>query len=135
MTVPPFHKFVVFSELEEETALVKDSFAQCPNCDAIHRVTEVGLSEISNKDTLMSLPTIEDIKLELPDKMVGLLERHDCDLPTWQEVKYILDNSMWGRTVVLAKEHEGHTVIGKFVIILAREVYKVEMFERDDSPV
>lgn len=135
MTLPPFHKFVVFSELEEETTQVKVTFVQCPNCDAVHRILEIGLSEILNKDVLITLPTIEDIKMEIPDKMIGLLERHECDLPTWQEVKYILDNNMWGRTVVLAKEHEGHVVMGKFVIILAHEVYKVEMFERNDAPV
>lgn len=135
MPIPPFHKFVVFSELEEKTGLVKVSFTQCPNCGAVHYITEVGHSKITSKDSLMSLPTIEDIKLELPDKLVGLLERHVCELPVWQEAKFILEHNLWGRTIILTREHEGDLVMGKFVIVLGREIYKVETFERNDSPI
>lgn len=135
MTHPPFHKFIVFSELEEETGNLKPSFAQCPNCGAVHRVKEVSTSDISNKDTMLSLPTIEDLKLEIPGKMAALLERHECDLPSWQEAKFIIDNEMWGRTIILAKEREGTTTVGKFVIVLGREIYKLENFERYDGLV
>lgn len=133
MPIPPFHKFVVFSELEEETADLKQSWVQCPSCNAVHRVYEVGLSEILNKDEMRSLPTIEDIRMELPDKMCGLLDRHDCDLHIWQEVKFIMEHKLWGRPVILAKEYDGPRVVGKYVVILAREIYKLENFERFDG--
>jgi len=133
MTMPPWHKFVAFSELEEVTADVKTSWVQCPNCGAVHRVYEVGLSEILNKDSMRSLPTKEDFRMEIPDKMCGLLDRHDCDLATWQEVKFLIKHKMWGRPVILAKEHDGPRVVGKYVLILGPEMYKVDSFERFDG--
>ncbi len=133
MGIIPFHKFVVFSELEEKTALVKASFAQCPNCGAIHRITEIGKSEITNKDNMLSLSTIEDIRMSLPEKMCRLLDRHECELPTWQEVKFILDHQIWGSIIILSKEREGELVLGKFVVILNREIYKLDTFERIET--
>ena len=133
MDEPPFHKFIVFSALEEETAKVKPSYAQCPNCGAIHRVNEVGLSKILNKDSVRSMQTIEDVKMSMPQKMASILERHDCDLPTWQEVQFILENEMWGRTVILAKEREGDLIFGKAMTILSPSMQKIESFERFDG--
>lgn len=126
----PYHKFIVFSELEEVTAMVKPSFAQCPNCGAVHRVTEIGQSEITAKDNSRAVPTIDDIEMELPNKMIKLLQRHDCDLPTWQEAKFIIENQLWGSSMIISKEHESETVVGKIVTILNREIYKLETFER-----
>lgn len=133
MDEPPFHKFIVFSELEEGSALVKTSFAQCPNCGAVHRINEVGLSKILNKDSMLSLPTIEDIKLTMPEKLTAILERHECDLPTWQEVDFIVKNQMWGRTVILAKEREGELVYGKYMTVLSENLQKIDNFERFDG--
>jgi len=132
---PVFHKFIVFSELEEQTALVKSSFVQCPNCGAVHKVTEIGQSEITNKETLLSLPSIEDIELELPDKLIHLLRRHECELPTWQEAKFIIDNEIWGSVVIVSKDRNSDTVIGKFVTILGKETYKLDTFERFEGLV
>lgn len=133
MEEPPFHKFIVFSALEEETAKVIPSFAQCPNCGAIHRVREVGLSKILNKDSVRTMSTIEDIKISLPEKLSTILERHDCDLPTWQEVQFILENQMWGRTVILAKEREGELIFGKTMTVLSETMQKIDSFERFDG--
>jgi len=135
MAEPPFHKFVVFSVLEEVTAKVKPSYAQCPNCGAVHRVNEVGLSKILNKDSIRSISTIDDIKLTMPQKLVTILERHECDLPTWQEVQFIVENQLWGRTVILAKEREGDLIFGKVMTILSDSLQKIEPFERFDGLV
>jgi len=132
---PIFHKFIVFSELEEETALVKQSYAQCAYCGAIHRIKEIGVSDILNKDTMLSLPTLEEIKMGLPEKLVIIMERNECELHTWQEAKFIIDNKMWGQTLILVKENDGGNTVGKFLIILDRDVYKLETFERFDGLV
>lgn len=133
MDPPPFHKFVVFSVLEEETAEVKSSYAQCPNCGAIHRVFEVEQSDILRKDSMLALPTKEDLQVGMPDWLSSLLERHECDMATWQEAKFIMDNQMWGRAVILAKERDGDNIIGKYVSIFGQELYKIETFERYDG--
>lgn len=134
MPNPPWHKFIVFSVIDDKGAC-KPSYAQCTNCNAVHKVTEVGLSQILNKDTMLSLPTIEDLKTDMPDWLVAILERHECELPTWQEAKFIYDNKMWGRSVILAKERDGDSIMGKYVIILGESLHKIESFERFDGLV
>jgi hypothetical protein len=126
---PVFHKFVVFSELEEETAAVKVSYSQCAHCGAIHKVKEIGISDILNKDTMLSIASIEDMKLELPEKMCVILERNQCEIHSYQEAKFIIDNKLWGSTIILSKERDADNIIGKYLIVLDRDVYKVEMFE------
>jgi hypothetical protein len=130
---PPFHKFAVFSVLEEETAVVKPAYSQCPNCGAIHKVIEVSTSNILLKDSMLSLPTIEDLQVGMPEWLSALLERHECDIATWQEAKFIVENKLWGRAVVLAKERDEETIVGKYVSIFGEELYKIETFERFDG--
>ena len=133
LTNPIYHKFIVFSEIEETTGSVVKSYTQCPVCGAVHRVNEIGLSKILNKDSMLTLPTIEDIKLNLPGGIAAVLERHECDLPTWQEAEFIIKNKLWGKTLILAKDREGTEVIGKYVIILSPTLHKVEVFEMNDG--
>lgn len=135
MADPPYHLFAVFSELESvnETGELIPSFAQCPNCGAVHRVTEVGTSVISSKDSKLSLSTKEDIEMELPDKMITLLKRHECDLHVWQEARFVINNKKWGHALILIKEREGSIVTGKYATILDRNFYKLETFEREDG--
>lgn len=132
---PIFHKFIVFSELEEDTAAVKLSYSQCPHCGAIHKVKEIGISDILNKDTMLSIPTVDELKMDLPEKLSILLERNQCEIHSWQEAKFIIENKLWGRTLLLTKERDAETTIGKYLIILDRDVYKMETFERFDGLV
>ena len=130
---PVWHKFIVFSEIEPDTGKVKPSYAQCPNCHVVHKVNEVGLSKILNKDSMLSLPVIEDIKTAVPEWLAVLLERHECDLPTWQEAEFVFRNKLWGRTIILAKEREENEVVGKYVIMLSERLHKVETFTMFDG--
>jgi hypothetical protein len=130
---PIQHKFIVFSELDDY-GNVKTSYAACNNCGLIHRIVEVETSIIIGKETMLSLQTIDDIKPSLPDWLIGILDKHQCsDLHTWQEAKFILENELWGRFVVLIKEKDKEMTTGKLIQILGKELYKVEIFERDDG--
>ena len=69
---PVFHKFLVFSTLENDE--VEEKLAQCPNCDVIHRVFDLCKSEVySGKDQSLAVSTIEDIKISLPSRINELL--------------------------------------------------------------
>lgn len=131
---PAFHKFVVFSIIEEDGSL-EPHYAQCNNCGVVHRITEVGQSRIIKKETLPSIITIEDLRATLPPKLVGILELHDCSLAVWQEADFIIKNKLWGRGFVLAKELDGSTLLGKYVVILGEQLYDVKAFEREEGPV
>lgn len=132
-TSPVFHKFLAFSELDEDTGMVVPSYAQCNNCGVIHKVTEIGTSRVTKKETMASLMTTEDYKEILPPKLVGILELHDCPLATWQEADFIIKNSLWGKGFVLAKEWDGSTVLGKYIVILGTTLYDIKPFEREEG--
>lgn len=131
---PIFHKFVVFSTLDDKGDFVPH-YVQCNSCGVVHRVTEVGVSRIMKKEDLPSLITIEDLKTTLPPKLVGILELHDCPLALWQEAQFILDNKLWGRGFTLAKELDGDMLLGKYIVILGETLYSVKSFEREDGLV
>ena len=131
---PPNHKFVVFSELNEVGG-VKVSYAQCNNCDIVHRVTEVGESITLKKESMRALPTVDDLKTILPPRLSGILSEYECDLHVFQEAKWIIENKAWGRFVVLAKDRDGDIVLGKVCQILGTDLLNVEVFERDESAV
>lgn len=132
-TFPPvFHKFLVFSIVDQNGDIIP-SYAQCNNCSVVHKIIEVGQSEILKIEESKIVPTIEDIKLSLPEKMIGILQLYDCPLATWQEVKFIIENKMWGRGTVLAKERDGTSVIGKYMVVLGEHLYNIETFQREEG--
>lgn len=131
MDNPPEHRFVVFSELDE-FANVKPSYAQCNNCGIVHRVLEVGTSNILKKEETKSIETIDEIVDQLPDWLKAILQKYDCDLPTCQEARFIFVNQLWGRFVLLTKETAEENLVGKVLVILGEKLHKIETFEREE---
>lgn len=131
---PPNHQFVVFSEIDGEGKVIP-SYAQCNNCGIIHRVLEVGQSETIKREIMQTLPEIEDYKSNLPDWMVAILERHMCELHVWQEADFIYRNEQWGGFVILTKEREGDTIVGKILTILGKKLHKIDTFEQEDPVI
>lgn len=130
---PVFHKFVVFSTIEEPSGNIIPSYAQCNNCGSVHKVTEVGKSVMLPKEEMRSLESIEEIELELPDKVVAILKKNECDLHVWQEARHILNHELWGRFVILAKEKEDSTILGKALVIHGHSLFKIESFEQEEE--
>jgi len=128
---PPTHKFIVFSELDEY-ANVKPSYVQCNNCGIVHKVIEIGTSLILKKEDTSAIVTIDELADQLPDWLKGILQRFDCDLPTWQEAQFIYINKLWGRFVVVVRERAEENVFGKILIILGENLHKIETFEREE---
>lgn len=129
---PPLHRFVVFSVLDDD--VVKPKLVQCNNCGLVHKVTELGRSEIMlTKEHSAAIVTIDDLKSSLPTALVGLLESAMSDLPTWEHVQFIYENKRWGEFVVIATERVGKEQHGKYVRLLGENLFKVETFIREDS--
>jgi hypothetical protein len=127
-----FHKFVVFSTIQDVTGDIIPSYAQCNNCLAIHKVVEVGQSQTIKKEELRSLPSIEEIELEIPEKVSAILQKNECELHVWQEARHILEYKLWGKFIVLSKEKEGSTTLGKALVIHGENMFKIETFEQED---
>ena len=131
MENPPIHKFVVFSEIDE-SGNIEPSFAQCTKCDLIHKVKEVGVSEILKKENLASLMTIPEIKSNLPEKLIQDIANYELELYQWQEIKWIMDNEAWGRAVILVKEETDGVTTGKYLQIIGSTLWKFSNFTREE---
>ena len=132
---PPQHQFLVFSIVNNDDT-VKVKFTQCNNCGIIHKVTDICTSEIlPGKEAMGSIVKVEDIKLSLPPNLSDILERNNCDLPTWEQAQFILEEKQWGNFVILAVEEESGTKQGKYVRIMSETFFKVESFVREDVAV
>ena len=126
------HQFVVFSEIE--AGAVKPKFAQCNNCGLIHKVIDICKSEIMpGKEAMTSILTAEDIKHGLNLTLIAALERHNCDLATWEHAKYVVDNKRWGEIVILTSELEGDEKIVKYVRIMGDSLFKIDTHIRREA--
>lgn len=132
MKEPPRHKFVVFSVLDEQ-GTVTPKFVQCNACGIVHKVVDIGKSEIVNgKEHMSSIVTVDELKTSLPEKLVSILESNNVDLPTWEAVNFVLENKKWGDFVVLNSDVESGTRQGKIIRIIGDGLFRVESFTREE---
>lgn len=131
---PVFHKFVVFSVVGDDDAVV-ERVAKCPNCDALHRVTEIGRSEIiAGKDGSASVLDIEDVKSQLPTALVSVLDRHKVDEATYEQALYYVNTYNTEDPIVLARESlgDGKTSV-KALWLRADRSLKIDTVVRQDE--
>ena len=125
---PVYHKFVVFTELDEHDNVIP-KHAQCNNCGVIHRVVDVGRSEInSGREASAALVDIADVKLSLPPNIVSVLETYAVDLATWEETAWILENQSWGSYIILASEEKAGQIEGKCLRFISPTSVKIEPY-------
>lgn len=128
---PIFHEFVVFSTVTD--GVFDSSFAQCNNCGILHHVIDFCKSEITTKENARSLSTIEDVSISLSDSVVQLLKSNNADLATFQEVAFIMENSIYNKKILLEKETVDGYVVGKFLSLQESGRLKVEPFSYQDG--
>lgn len=129
---PVFHKFVVFSEIKADGSF-KPHYSQCNNCDAIHKVIEVGISKRINKETISGIVTKEDIASSLPEGLKELLKVYKIDLATYQEINFILENKRLPAKVILTKEYEDGVLSGKMLKFFSDKIWKIDSFYYDEN--
>ena len=128
---PPSHQFTAFSIIDD-VGDVRPKFVQCNNCGIVHKVVDVCRSEIVSRESMSSIVTIDDVKLGMPVNVLELLESNSADLPTYEAVKFTLDNKQWGSFVVLTTDEQDGLRQGKYVHMLGENMYKVETFTREE---
>lgn len=123
---PPQHHFIVFSIIEDD--VLRPKYAQCNNCGVIHKVTDVCKSEIiTGRESSNAIASIDDIRMSLPKRIGELLDAHDADLPTWENVQFIFDEQRWGEYVVLSVDNADPTLKQvKYVRILGENMFRVD---------
>lgn len=123
---PPQFNFVVFSKFDESGNVIP-KFVQCPNCGIVHKVIDICSSTIiQGKEASNSIRTIDDIRSMIPEKLQGLLDSSGCDISVWEAIECIIENSLWGESVVISVEKIDGLKTVKSVKVIGSTLYKVE---------
>lgn len=128
---PPFHQFTVFSIIDDADQ-VAVKYAQCNSCGIIHKVTDICTSEImTGREDLSSILTIDDIKMGFPEPLSTTLEKHSVDYATWEQVKWIFDNEVWGSHVILSSDTVDGLKQTKYLKILGKGLFQMNSHTGD----
>jgi hypothetical protein len=130
---PIFHKFVVFSVVDNEDKVV-EKISKCPNCDALHRVNEIGKSEIYHgRDGSSAVMDIEDVKSQLPTGLVAVLDRHKVDDATYEQALFYANTYESELPIVLAKERLENSTSVKALWLRPDRSFRIETIVRQDE--
>lgn len=130
----PSHEFSVFSVYDDVTNDFETSFVQCSNCGVVHKVTDVCMSTIlRGRDDLRAVITLNDVKNSVTEKFATVLEHHQAELATWQQVAWIVENQAWGTSVILTSEYIDGTKQGKALIIMGDSIFKIIPFTNETA--
>jgi len=124
---PIFHKFIVFSILENDNIVSK--LVQCNNCDIVHRIVDFCKSEIvEGKESAGSILSINDMRSMLPHNFSGLLDTYDAPLYVWEEIHHALQNSLWNSKILLWAEDIDGERHGKWLVVKNESSFTIEPF-------
>lgn len=121
-----YHKFAAFSKFDQYSKLI-EKYVKCNNCEAVHRVYDIGRSEIfPGKDQTESLNSKEDISFSLPEKLVGILEKYNNDVCDYEHALDIIEEQAWGSIIVLKRDiiSEMHQV--KYLVIKGKDYFEIK---------
>lgn len=130
--VPTFyHKFVVFSVIDGDK--VEPKFVQCNNCSVVHKIVDICKSEIvAGLDFSSAITTLDEIKPALPDNIAAILDKNKCDLATWENVLFKLDNFKEGFEVPIAREENLGLVQVKILVVNEKGNVRVKSESRNE---
>tara|TARA_B100001287_G_C22506662_1_gene446228 strand:+ start:275 stop:742 length:468 start_codon:yes stop_codon:yes gene_type:complete len=130
---PVFHKFPVFSVIDESDTVVL-KYAECNNCGAAHKVYDICKSEIlTGRDEVSSRLNKEDFKYSLPKDLYELLNQYDRDLSDFEQSQFIIDNKVWNSTLVLSREEMDDHIQGKVLRFIAADKFRIESYLHRDT--
>ena len=133
MENPVFHKFPVFSLIDESDTVIT-KYAECNNCGAAHKVFDICKSEILiGRDEVRSQMKIQDFKFSLPSSLYELLNQYDKELPDFEMAQYIVDHEEWNSTLVLSREEMDDSIQGKIIRFMSKEKFRVESYVHKDT--
>jgi len=133
MPDPVFHKFIVFS-IQDESGNIEPKIAKCNNCGITHKVTDVCKSEIiKGSENIASVISVEDMSNQISDKIASILISNKCDIPTWENILFVIENEMWNIPVVISKTKVENFTQLKIIRIIGKDDIKIETKLRQDD--
>ena len=124
--IPPVHKFPVYSNLSNIGNII-EKIVKCNNCDALHKVVEVGSSYIiAGKDQTIVTLTKDDISNNLPSNLVNILRNYNCDISSWEHIEDIIADKRWGESIILKREIINEKTNIKILEVLSEKTFKIK---------
>jgi len=121
-----YHQFPVYSKIDENDKVIEKT-VQCNNCGVIHKVIDVCKTEIlGGKDENVALVDIDDIAMQLDDKIVNFLVKNECDITTWEHVLDIVEEARWGEHVVIRRQVIDGELHVKTITVISESKLKIE---------
>ncbi len=121
-----YHKFITYSKIDGGGKIIP-KYVNCNSCGITHYVYEICKSDIKvGKEDIKSIRTIEDLSLGLPDKLVEILEKHDCAIEDYELVEDILDHEIFPAELIINREiiDEEHHI--KLLKMYSMKKFKIE---------
>ena len=108
----PWHKFIVFSIIDDGDTVIP-KHARCNNCGVVHNVFDIGKSEILSGQETGAVMNIEDVNVMIPESLSRMLETYGCDVATWENVLFVLQNNKFPSSIILDRKEENGIISGK----------------------
>ena len=120
------HKFAVYSKINQNDKVIP-KLVKCNNCEALHRITEVGISQlVPGRDQTSVTVTKEDLSNNLSNIITRVLIQYDCDISSWEHVEDIIEEKRWGEFVILRREIINEKTNVKLMEVLGAENIKIK---------
>ena len=124
---PPWHKFIVFSIIDDADTVIP-KHARCNNCGVIHNVFDISKSEILPGQETGAVMEIEDVQLMLPDSLKNILISYSCDIATWENVLFVLQNAKFPCNIILDKKEDEGIISGKLLEMKSHGNYLIKPY-------
>tara|TARA_Y100000310_G_C20574012_1_gene759545 strand:- start:220 stop:501 length:282 start_codon:yes stop_codon:yes gene_type:complete len=88
---------------------------------------------MTGHEELNSVVRINDIMYSLPSDLKDVLTSYSCDLATWEQVLFTVENEKWGTTITLTQDTVESETQGKIMCINGLDKIKIESFVRSEE--
>jgi len=133
-----YHKFPVFSLIDEESNTLKHKYVSCNNCDIIHKVFDINKSNImwGKEGYKTYVITKDDIRITLEQEgltdIVNLLYSADCDVSIWELTNYVFENNIEDQIIVIESQEIENNVSVKYIELKDKKFkIKKEIYQKD----
>tara|TARA_B100001123_G_C15074565_1_gene933049 strand:+ start:373 stop:861 length:489 start_codon:yes stop_codon:yes gene_type:complete len=124
MNDPIFHQFIVFSI--ERDGKIDEKYSNCNNCGVMHKIYDICKSEIViGKEDDISIIGIDDIEYMIPQRLSELLRKNNCDLPTWENALFLIDNKIFNGDLIISRSRSQGQINLKILSILSENRFKI----------
>lgn len=120
------YKFIVFSEIDRETCQLKPKYSRCPHCDRIHHVSEIGQSKIVESSSGEAIPTIDTLKINIPENIMLFLKKFNCGVHIYESINYLVEKKE-GDDIILnrVRDNDSNRMICTVLRIAPDGKYKI----------